>query len=66
MQMAMPADFYAQHSHPPACLCMATVELSGREFLCECPYAGLRDAPNATYQNMEVDVNIAPVLCFNL
>ena len=30
VQMAMPADFYAQHSHLLACLCMATVELSGK------------------------------------
>ena len=30
VQMAMPADFYAQHSHLPAFLCMATVALSGK------------------------------------
>ena len=30
VQMAMPADFYAQHSHLLAFLCMTTVELSGK------------------------------------
>ena len=28
--MAAAADFHAQHSHLMACLCMATVELSGK------------------------------------
>ena len=32
VQMAVPADFYAQHSHLPAFLCMATVEFCG-EFI---------------------------------
>ena len=30
MQMAMPADFHAQHSHLPTFLCMATVEHCGK------------------------------------
>lgn len=37
------------------------ITVDGREFLCECPYAGLRDAQNPTFHNMEVDVNMAPV-----
>jgi hypothetical protein len=35
--------------------------MDGREFLYEGPYASLRDAPNPTFHNMEVDVNMAPV-----
>ena len=36
------------------------ITVDGREFLCECPYADLRDPPNSTYQDRKVALNMAP------